>query len=103
LILSTAGDTVAPGVRAEKAAVTRELTDESLDRGEQLDEEEAGEFVVSDEDDTDEPAALVTQVGATADPVKDYLRQIGRVPLLNAEQRWSWPSASRPACSPRRS
>jgi len=85
LILSTADDTPAPGVRAEKAAVTRELTDENLDRGEELDEEDAGEFVVSDED-ADEPAAQVTQVGATADPVKDYLRQIGRVPLLNAEQ-----------------
>ena len=24
--------------------------------------------------------------GATADPVKDYLKQIGKVPLLNAEQ-----------------
>ena len=24
--------------------------------------------------------------GATADPVKDYLKQIGRVSLLNAEQ-----------------
>jgi RNA polymerase primary sigma factor len=87
LILSTADDTPAPGVRAEKAAVTREFTDENLDRGEELDEEEAGEFVVSDdEDDADEPAAQVAQAGATADPVKDYLRQIGRVPLLNAEQ-----------------
>ena len=24
--------------------------------------------------------------GATSDPVKDYLKQIGKVPLLNAEQ-----------------
>jgi RNA polymerase primary sigma factor len=43
-------------------------------------------LVVSDEDDTDEPAQRVAQAGATADPVKDYLRQIGKVPLLNAEQ-----------------
>jgi len=43
-------------------------------------------LVVSDEDDTDEPAQQVAQVGATADPVKDYLRQIGKVALLNAEQ-----------------
>jgi len=41
---------------------------------------------VSDEDDTDEPAQRVAQAGATADPVKDYLRQIGKVPLLSAEQ-----------------
>lgn len=35
--------------------------------------------------DDDEPAA--TQItGATADPVKDYLKQIGKVALLNAEQ-----------------
>jgi RNA polymerase primary sigma factor len=82
--LSTADQTLAPGLRAAKVAVTRELTDESLDRGEELEEGQA--FVVSDEDDADEPAAQVTQVGATADPVKDYLRQIGKVPLLNAEQ-----------------
>jgi RNA polymerase primary sigma factor len=43
-------------------------------------------LVVSDEDDTDEPAQQVAQAGATADPVKDYVRQIGKVPLLNAEQ-----------------
>ena len=34
----------------------------------------------------DEPVQQVTQAGATADPVKDYLKQIGKVPLLNAEQ-----------------
>jgi RNA polymerase primary sigma factor len=49
-------------------------------------DEEAEEFVLSDEDDADEPAAQVAQAGATADPVKDYLKQIGKVPLLNAEQ-----------------
>jgi RNA polymerase primary sigma factor len=43
-------------------------------------------LVVSDEDDTDDPAQQVAQAGATADPVKDYLRRIGKVPLLNAEQ-----------------
>src|SRR6266567_983022 len=36
--------------------------------------------------DEDLPAAQVAVAGATADPVKDYLRQIGKVPLLNAEQ-----------------
>jgi RNA polymerase primary sigma factor len=43
-------------------------------------------LVVSDEDDADEPAQQVAHAGATADPVKDYLRQIGKVALLNAEQ-----------------
>ena len=42
-------------------------------------------FVYGDDDD-DLPAAQVAAAGATADPVKDYLKQIGKVPLLNAEQ-----------------
>ncbi len=50
---------------------------------------EAEAFVISDVDDTDEPIQQVTQAGATADPVKDYLKQIGKVPLLNAEQEVS--------------
>ncbi len=45
-----------------------------------------GGFVVSDSDETDEPIQQVTVAGATADPVKDYLKQIGKVSLLNAEQ-----------------
>jgi RNA polymerase primary sigma factor len=48
------------------------------------DEKEAT-FVVSDADDTGEPEQQVMVAGATADPVKDYLKQIGKVPLLNAE------------------
>ncbi|MDR1356029.1 MAG: RNA polymerase sigma factor [Propionibacteriaceae bacterium] len=46
--------------------------------------EELG-FSVSDSDDSDEPEIQVTSAGATADPVKDYLKQIGKVALLNAE------------------
>jgi RNA polymerase primary sigma factor len=42
-------------------------------------------FVFGDDDD-DLPAAQVAVAGATADPVKGYLKQIGKVPLLNAEQ-----------------
>jgi RNA polymerase primary sigma factor len=41
---------------------------------------------VSGKDNEDLPAARVTAAGATADPVKDYLRQIGRVPLLTGRQ-----------------
>jgi RNA polymerase primary sigma factor len=48
--------------------------------------EEAGGFVYSDADDDDAPAQQVVTAGATADPVKDYLKQIGKVALLNAEQ-----------------
>lgn len=43
-------------------------------------------FTVSDSDETDEPAQRVTAAGATADPVKDYLKQIGKVALLNAAE-----------------
>ena len=48
--------------------------------------EAAGGFVYSDADDDDQPAQQVVTAGATADPVKDYLKQIGKVALLNAEQ-----------------
>jgi RNA polymerase primary sigma factor len=48
-------------------------------------DEKEGAFVVSAADDTDEPEQQVMVAGATADPVKDYLKQIGKVPLLNAE------------------
>ena len=53
--------------------------------GEEPEAEDEG-FVLSDVDDTDEPIQQVQVAGATADPVKDYLKQIGKVPLLNAEQ-----------------
>ncbi len=43
-------------------------------------------FVISNADDDDAPAVQVVSAGATADPVKDYLKQIGKVALLNAEQ-----------------
>jgi RNA polymerase primary sigma factor len=48
-------------------------------------DEKSATFVVSAADDTDEPEQQVMVAGATADPVKDYLKQIGKVPLLNAE------------------
>jgi RNA polymerase primary sigma factor len=49
-------------------------------------EEDAEAFVLSDEDEDDAPVQQVATAGATADPVKDYLKQIGKVALLNAEQ-----------------
>ena len=57
----------------ESAVVTRETEGED-------------EAFVYGDDDEDLPAAQVAAAGATADPVKDYLKQIGKVPLLNAEQ-----------------
>lgn len=50
------------------------------------DQDSAGAFVMKDSDDADEPKQRVTAAGATADPVKDYLKQIGKVALLDAAQ-----------------
>jgi RNA polymerase primary sigma factor len=61
----------APAVAPGKPAAEAEGEDET--------------FVYGD-DDEDLPAAQVAVAGATSDPVKDYLKQIGKVPLLNAEQ-----------------
>jgi RNA polymerase primary sigma factor len=58
---------------AEEAKLEVELTE---DEG----------FTLSEADDADEPEQQVLAAGATADPVKDYLKQIGKVALLNAEQ-----------------
>ena len=49
-------------------------------------ETESGGFVLRDDDEDDAPVQQVVTAGATADPVKDYLKQIGKVALLNAEQ-----------------
>ena len=46
---------------------------------------EANAFTIKDSEEDDAPAQTVMTAGATADPVKDYLKLIGRVPLLNAE------------------
>ncbi len=47
--------------------------------------EASGGFVLSHADEDDIPVQTTTITGATADPVKDYLKQIGKVALLNAE------------------
>ncbi|MBT1172121.1 RNA polymerase sigma factor [Bifidobacterium sp. MA2] len=70
--------------------------DDEDDKPEVVEEpKQKGAFVVRDDDDDDEPRRRgkagnpkrrVITAGATADPVKDYLKQIGRVNLLNAEQ-----------------
>jgi RNA polymerase primary sigma factor len=75
--LETADDAETPeGDEAKAAAPAAGKSDETEDTG----------FVVSDADDDDAPAQQVVTAGATADPVKDYLKQIGKVALLNAEQ-----------------
>ena len=44
-----------------------------------------GALIISDKDEDDIPVQTTSITGATADPVKDYLKQIGKVALLNAE------------------
>jgi RNA polymerase primary sigma factor len=44
-----------------------------------------GALILSHKEEDDIPAQTTTITGATADPVKDYLKQIGKVALLNAE------------------
>jgi RNA polymerase primary sigma factor len=70
-------DPAAPAVAGKGAAPA-----DGKAAGDEADEED----LVFRDDDDDLPAAQVAVAGATADPVKDYLKQIGKVPLLNAEQ-----------------
>ena len=75
---------VAIEVEAEaEAIIAEDLSDVEAAAAEIAD---ADALVISDVDDTDEPVQQVITAGATADPVKDYLKQIGKVPLLNAEE-----------------
>ncbi|WP_323368729.1 RNA polymerase sigma factor [Ornithinicoccus halotolerans] len=96
--------------KSDPVAEVAEEPDEDAEDADELDIEEAGDaattedttvgpklpakgidaeddgFVLSAADDEDAPAQQVVTAGATADPVKDYLKQIGKVALLNAEQ-----------------
>jgi RNA polymerase primary sigma factor len=77
-------------VDANEKKTLEDIPDEEFERDlandPTLKEDEQQGFVLSTADDTDEPEQQVMVAGATADPVKDYLKQIGKVPLLNAEQ-----------------
>ncbi len=70
-----------PGEAHDEAAA-----EQATARGVQPAADGDDEAFVYGDDDEDLPAAQVAAAGATADPVKDYLKQIGKVPLLNAEQ-----------------
>lgn len=76
---------------AAKAAEEMEEAEEKANHDPETEEKKTvaargNGFVISSTDDDDEPAQRVVASGATADPVKDYLKQIGKVSLLNAEQ-----------------
>jgi RNA polymerase primary sigma factor len=71
-------------LETELVADLAEIADD--DDAEPVAATENDNLIISDVDDTDEPVQQVITAGATADPVKDYLKQIGKVPLLNAEE-----------------
>ena len=83
------GAVVAPAVGADGKKLLPDIPDEVFEKDVAKDptikEDEKQAFTVSAADETDEPEQQVMVAGATADPVKDYLKQIGKVPLLNAE------------------
>ncbi len=68
----------------EATAATGEVIAATAAGAAEAAEEEPEAEELLDED--DEPVQQIMAAGATADPVKDYLKQIGKVPLLNAEQ-----------------
>jgi len=83
-------EVTAPVVGPDGKKVLPDISDEQFEKDVANDptikeDEKEASFVVSAADDTDEPEQQVMVAGATADPVKDYLKQIGKVPLLNAE------------------
>ncbi|MBX3093206.1 MAG: RNA polymerase sigma factor [Cryobacterium sp.] len=73
----------------EKASTDDDSDDDDDDDGERKVSVEAlptGAIRLTADDDDDVPVYSTTITGATADPVKDYLKQIGKVPLLNAAE-----------------
>ncbi len=80
-----AAPVVGPDGKKVLPDVPDEVFEKDLAEDPTLKEDEKQGFVISAADDTDEPEQQVMVAGATADPVKDYLKQIGKVPLLNAE------------------
>ena len=86
------------GRRKAKAAPAAEPEHETADAEADEDEDEdetkpafteplpTGAIVISSSDEDDVPVYSTQITGATADPVKDYLKQIGKVPLLNAAE-----------------
>ena len=77
-------DEIVAEVTESAEAVVEEHKDDESDSAVDVSALPADVLVLSDDDD-DIPVQNLTISGATADPVKDYLKQIGKVALLNAE------------------
>lgn len=73
-----------PTVITEEALITKELSDDNRSSHAPTYQQES--FTLSETDETDGPERQLPIAGATTDPVRDYLKQIGKVPLLNAAQ-----------------
>ena len=84
-------DSVEEIVLEAKEAVDLTADDDSEEADEKAEELPTGtiqlpkDLMVLTDDEDDIPVQNLTITGATADPVKDYLKQIGKVALLNAE------------------
>lgn len=81
--IETVDEIVAEVIEVAEVVVEEHKDDES-DAAVDVNALPADVLVLSDDDD-DIPVQNLTISGATADPVKDYLKQIGKVALLNAE------------------
>ena len=84
-------DAVDEIVAEATSAVDLTVVDEEVHDDEHEDDDKEkivvpeGALVLSHREEDDIPVQTTTITGATADPVKDYLKQIGKVALLNAE------------------
>lgn len=86
-VLETPVPVVGPDGKKVLPDIADEVFEKDLKEDPTLKEDEASaSFTLSSADETDEPAVQVTVAGATADPVKDYLKQIGKVALLTAAE-----------------
>ena len=68
------------------AEPTPEVEEQPKPKTEQKEPLPTGAIVISSSEEEDVPVYSTQITGATADPVKDYLKQIGKVPLLNAAE-----------------
>ncbi|RLK49461.1 RNA polymerase sigma factor [Microbacterium telephonicum] len=83
----TAGDEGADDAAPAKGDKDDDESDDEDDKKPAFSEPlPTGAIVISSNDDEDVPVYSTQITGATADPVKDYLKQIGKVPLLNAAE-----------------
>ncbi|MGO1769619.1 MAG: RNA polymerase sigma factor [Microbacterium sp.] len=82
-----AAEDEAPTTDTAAVEVVEDQTDEETPSTKEKTEPlPTGAIVISQADEEEVPVYSTQITGATADPVKDYLKQIGKVPLLNAAE-----------------